>query len=122
MSPKSFISGREALSRPPSAAPASTRTPPGSSRSLPERRQDDAGRLFANPGTSPLAVATDAFPPLAKFSAPFGIIELSDPVLPVTLRNLEAQVRTRKLEVDENGKDTIDQIKEGSLAKRTRIG
>jgi len=89
---------------------------------LPENVQDDAGRLLANAGKFPLAVATDAFPPLAKFSAPFGIIELSDPVLPVTLRNLEAQVRTRMLEVDENGKDTIDRIKEGSLDKTIRIG
>src|SRR3990172_1262480 len=89
---------------------------------LPENVKDDAGRLLANADKFPLAVATDAFPPLAKFSAPFGIIELSDPVLPVTLRNLEAQVRTRMLEVDENGKDTIDRIKEGSLDKTIRIG
>ncbi len=31
---------------------------------------------------------TDAYPPLAKFSSRFGIIEQSEPVLPVTVRNI----------------------------------
>lgn len=68
---------------------------------MPKGVRDDAGRPLANAGKFPLKVATDAFPPLAKFSAPFGIIELSpEPLLPVTLRNLEAEVTTRMLDVD----------------------
>ena len=40
-----------------------------------------------------MTVKTDLAPPLAKFPARFGIIELkADAVLPVTLRNLEPQV------------------------------
>ena len=42
---------------------------------------------------------TDQFPPLAKFSARFGIIESADPVLPVTVRNLEAQIHGAQLDL-----------------------
>ena len=42
---------------------------------------------------------TDQFPPLAKFSARFGIIESADPVLPVTVRNLEAQIHAAQLDL-----------------------
>ncbi|HEY5931235.1 MAG TPA: alpha-2-macroglobulin family protein [Burkholderiales bacterium] len=39
---------------------------------------------------------TDEYPPLAKFPARFGVIELKgDGILPVTLRNLEAMVEAR---------------------------
>ena len=65
---------------------------------VPGDMRDDAGRPLANRDRFPLPVATGAFPPLAKFSAPFGIIESSpEPSLPVTLRNLEAQVPARML-------------------------
>jgi len=68
---------------------------------IPGEIRDDAGRTLANRDRFPLEVATDAFPPLAKFSAPFGIIESSpEPSLPVTLRNLEAQVPARMLPVE----------------------
>lgn len=63
---------------------------------LPKNLRDDAGRELANQASFPLQVATDEMPPLAKFAAPFGIIELKgDGLLPVTLRNLEAQIPTR---------------------------
>jgi len=55
---------------------------------IPAGLTDDTGRPLANAARFPLAVRTDAFPPLAKFSARFGIIEAADPVLPVTVRNL----------------------------------
>jgi uncharacterized protein YfaS (alpha-2-macroglobulin family) len=67
---------------------------------LPQGLTDDAGRPLANAARFPLAVRTEAFPPLAKFSARFGIIERTDPVLPVTLRNLEPEVLARLLRVD----------------------
>src|SRR5690606_13886187 len=48
---------------------------------LPAGFVDDAGRVSDNAGTFPMAVATGAMPPLAKFAAaPFGVIErLAEP-------------------------------------------
>ena len=60
---------------------------------LPAGLTDDTGRPLSNAARFPMTVKTDTFPPLAKFSARFGIIEAADPVLPVTVRNLEAQIR-----------------------------
>ena len=49
----------------------------------------------------PLAIRTDSYPPLAKFAARFGILELkADPQLPVTLRNLEPEVKARVIRID----------------------
>lgn len=61
---------------------------------LPEFFTDDAGRVLNNASSFPLEVRTDEHPPLAKFSARFGILELNastdaPPLLPVTLRNVE---------------------------------
>jgi uncharacterized protein YfaS (alpha-2-macroglobulin family) len=68
---------------------------------VPANLTDDAGRPLDNAARFPLAVRTEAFPPLAKFSARFGIVEWkADPALPVTLRNLEPQVRARLLQID----------------------
>ena len=58
---------------------------------VPADLADDAGRKLANAAGFPLEVATDEYPPLAKFPADFGILESkADAMLPVTLRNLEA--------------------------------
>ncbi|HRR72245.1 MAG TPA: MG2 domain-containing protein [Syntrophorhabdaceae bacterium] len=65
---------------------------------LPKNIKDDGGRALINEKRFPLKVKTDAYPPLAKFSSRFGIIEKQDPVLPVTVRNIEAQVAGRTLE------------------------
>ena len=62
---------------------------------LPEAFTDDAGRKLANAASFPLQVRTDEYPPLAKFAANFGILELhasNPPLLPVTLRNVEASL------------------------------
>ncbi len=68
---------------------------------VPEDIRDDAGRALENRDKFPLQVKTDAYPPLAKFSARLGIIELADDaVLPVTLRNLEPAVRSKMLKVE----------------------
>lgn len=67
---------------------------------LPAGLRDDAGRPLLNADRFPLKVRTAAMPPLAKFSGRFGVVELKgDPVLPVTLRSLEAQVTGRALAV-----------------------
>ncbi|MEO7640921.1 MAG: MG2 domain-containing protein, partial [Ramlibacter sp.] len=67
---------------------------------LPAGFLDASGRPLRNAESFPLKVATGPMPPLAKFAAaPFGIIERyaepdSGPLLPVTLRNVEAALRT----------------------------
>ena len=77
---------------------------------LPPGVVDDAGRPLANAAAFPLSVATAEAPPIAKFAAaPFGIIEAADPVLPITLRHVQGdlrpaaatgQVRIKRLETD----------------------
>jgi alpha-2-macroglobulin len=60
---------------------------------VPADLADDAGRTL-DPGKA-LEVKTDGYPPLAKFSARFGILETASPVLPVTVRHLEADAALR---------------------------
>ncbi len=65
---------------------------------IPAGLKDDAGRVPVNASAFPLMVKTDAFPPLAKFAARFGILErYASPALPVTLRNVEPTVQTKIL-------------------------
>nr|WP_245638589.1 MG2 domain-containing protein [Hydrogenophaga palleronii] len=70
---------------------------------LPKNFQDAAGRTPVNADSFPLPVATGAMPPLAKFAAsPFGIVERfaepgGTPLLPVTLRNVEAALQVKGL-------------------------
>ncbi len=66
---------------------------------LPSGIKDDADRELSNRDRFPLTVRTGEYPPLAKFSSRFGIIEKADPLLPVTLRNLEPEVKARMLDV-----------------------
>ena len=71
---------------------------------IPGGIKDDAGRPLLNADQFPLRVRTAGYPPLAKFAARFGIIELkADPVLPVTLRNLEPNVKARVVQADGQG-------------------
>ncbi len=66
---------------------------------IPQGITDDAGRKLTNADKFPMTVKTDEYPPLAKFAADFGILELkADPMLPVTLRNVEPQVSARRIE------------------------
>ncbi len=67
---------------------------------LPPQLKDDVGRPLINADKFPLSVRTDTYPPLAKFASRFGILELkADPILPVTLRNLEPEIKARMLKV-----------------------
>ncbi len=87
---------------------------------LPKGLTDDAGRPVANRDKFPLHVTTDGFPPLAKFAAPFGIVELSsEAAIPVTLRNLEPRVKARQLNPDEPQRIVAEQPKD--LPKATVI-
>ena len=66
---------------------------------LPGGFTDDAGREPENRASYPLAVGTDEFPPLVKFPGRFGILELNaDPMLPVTVRSVEAKLAGQRLE------------------------
>jgi uncharacterized protein YfaS (alpha-2-macroglobulin family) len=68
---------------------------------LPPGVKDISGRPLVNADKFPLTVRTDRYPPLAKFAARFGILELkADPVLPVTLRNVEREIKARMMKVD----------------------
>lgn len=68
---------------------------------LPAGLHDDADRPLENAARFPLPVPIDEYPPLAKFSGEFGIIErVAGGILPVTLRNLEPQVEGRQLVVE----------------------
>ncbi len=69
---------------------------------LPPGVEDDAGRKLANAKSFPLKTETDEYPPLAKFAADFGILELNaDPILPVTLRNVEAALAGKMFQVED---------------------
>ncbi len=90
---------------------------------IPPDLKDDAGRLPKNRDKFPLTVETDAVPALAKFAAPFGIVEWNGgAALPVTLRNVEIQARTRMLEIRDRKPDTGNQVKEGALEKAIEVG
>ncbi len=67
----------------------------------PKDLTDDAGRPLSNASLFPLASKTALAPPLAKFaSSPFGILELNaDPVLPLTVRHVEAALTIRGVEI-----------------------
>ncbi|HEX2827960.1 MAG TPA: MG2 domain-containing protein [Burkholderiales bacterium] len=67
---------------------------------LPRSFKDDADREPANKDAFPLTTQTDEFPPLAKFPGRFGILELNaDPLLPLTVRNVEAKLAGRQVQM-----------------------
>ncbi|HUL55466.1 MAG TPA: MG2 domain-containing protein [Usitatibacter sp.] len=66
---------------------------------LPEGLHDDSGRALANAASFPLTVRTDLYPALLKFPARFGILEASDPTLPVTVRGVEPSLSGSKVDV-----------------------
>ncbi|RZT38355.1 alpha-2-macroglobulin family protein [Cupriavidus agavae] len=92
----------------------------------PKDLKDESGRALANADLFPIRLTTATLPPLAKFAAaPFGVVErFADvprgksandypPLLPVTLRNVEADLPTlavraeagtvARLKVDDDG-------------------
>ncbi len=76
---------------------------------LPKDLADDAGRRLVNLDKFPLKVRTEEYPPLAKFAARFGIIELNaDPALPVTLRNLEANAAAKIVQPVKSDQNTLN--------------
>ncbi len=87
---------------------------------VPKDLHDDGGRPLVNASEFPLTVKTDPFPPLAKFSSRFGIIEWkAEPVLPVTLRNLEPEIQGHRQRVTDE-QDTSLSASLKRLADRLR--
>lgn len=79
----------------------------------PKDIQDESGRPLTNADLFPIRLTTAALPPLAKFAAaPFGVVErFADvprgkspadypPLLPVTLRNVEADLPARSVRAE----------------------
>lgn len=65
---------------------------------IPPGLVDDSHRTLDNAARFPLEVRVDEAPPLAKFSASFGILEASEGgVLPLTLRNVEPDLVARQI-------------------------
>ena len=68
---------------------------------LPENLKDELGRALENQKKYPLEVATDKYSPLLKFPASFGILELNaDPVLPVSVRNIEGKMAIQQVSIE----------------------
>ncbi|MBM3790742.1 MAG: alpha-2-macroglobulin, partial [Acidobacteria bacterium] len=91
---------------------------------IPPGIQDDAGRTLDNADKFPLTVNTAEYPPLAKFSGDFGILELTEnPLLPVTVRNVEPDIALRMMEVRE-GEEFVEPPRElrPEDAVRARLG
>ncbi len=62
---------------------------------IPENLKDISGRSLSNANKFPLSVNTDTYPALAKFSDKFGVIESKEgALLPVTVRNIEEEIKT----------------------------
>ncbi|MGH7800114.1 MAG: alpha-2-macroglobulin family protein [Thermodesulfobacteriota bacterium] len=79
---------------------------------IPKDIKDDAGRNLSNIDKFPLKVMTDAYPPLAKFAARFGIIELKgDGTLPLTLRNIEPELKAKMLGIEDKKVGIVEKVK-----------
>lgn len=79
---------------------------------IPRDIKDFSGRSLANANTFPLAVKTDRYPALAKFPEKFGVIESKEgAVLPVTVRNIEAEIKTW---LERAGQEAAGRVKTGS--------
>lgn len=86
---------------------------------LPPELRDDAGRTLENAARFPLDLRIDAYPPLAKFAAPFGILEAREGgVLPVTLRNVEPSLASQQLALPAKSLRVSDLAKVGEWLRR----
>ncbi|MBF0516147.1 MAG: alpha-2-macroglobulin [Nitrospirae bacterium] len=61
---------------------------------LPPGLKDETDRPLSNLGKFPMKLRTDSYPALAKFASRFGIIEdSSGSLLPITVRNIEQEIK-----------------------------
>lgn len=84
---------------------------------LPANFRDETGRPLLNQARFPLALRTASYPPLAKFAANFGVIELASGAVPLTVRNLEGsggaigQARLFTLKLSDSDADLLAWLK-----------
>ncbi len=84
---------------------------------LPKDIKDDSGRPLTNQRDFPMKVKTGPYPPLAKFSSRFGIIEaMTSPAIPLTIRDIESPVKGQMVDITDTTSGTQDNMK-GSLHK-----
>ena len=88
---------------------------------MPKGMKDDAGRPLANVNRFPLAVKTESYPPLAKFAARFGILEAASPILPVTVRNIEAELKNHMLAVEGEAEEILPETPETPAGKTPAV-
>ncbi len=93
---------------------------------LPAKFTDDTGRVPVNASSFPLKSRTGEGAPLAKFAANFGIIEWAQPVLPVTIRNVEPQLKQSTVSVKAGDSPAVGPAgakpaKPGAPMQRVRI-
>ncbi len=70
---------------------------------IPSDLKDDSGRIIKNHKKFPLKISFAKYPPIAKFPAKFGILELENSAsLPVSIRNLEPRLRARSITFSKN--------------------
>lgn len=85
---------------------------------LPGKIKDELGRALTNQAKFPLEVATDEYSPLVKFPATFGILELkADPILPVSVRNIEKQMSIRQVSIEGKTLNLSAQAKAAEVMK-----
>ncbi len=85
---------------------------------FPEDFQDETGRSFPNK-RQVIELMTDSFPPLAKFSGKFGILEAeTEALLPLTIRNLEPNLKARILSMNPEFSKSFQSV-EGKVKKIT---
>ncbi|HEU4371935.1 MAG TPA: MG2 domain-containing protein [Telluria sp.] len=91
---------------------------------MPAGFHDDAGRALVNGASFPMKIRIDDDPPLIKFPSHFGILEANaQPVLPVSVRNVEQSLKGLQAKVAgpaSNGKGqlaNIDTSSDRTIAK-----
>jgi len=85
---------------------------------LPGRLKDDAGRLLANQSKFPMSIKTATYPALAKFPSRFGIIEMQEgALLPLTVRNIEAEIKAWLKKTEDPQDNAKQKVKEVILDK-----
>ena len=90
---------------------------------LPKNLKDDSGRLLTNGDKFPLTVKTDRYPSLAKFASRFGIIELNEGgLLPLTVRNLETEIKAWMTRAEDKPDTLKEKIKEKALETVLKAG
>ena len=91
---------------------------------VPRGLKDISGRPLSSAGTFPLTVRTDTYPALAKFPDRFGIIESKEkPLLPVTVRNIEEEIKTWLAAGETSSSETaVEQSVKGALHRAGEKG